>query len=106
MGRCGSRAGAGARRAGSPPLSGCSPDWRISIARGAAARSRETVTDRIAVIGAGQMGSGIAQVFAQSGFRVVMIDVAESALSKGRDTIAKTLDKQIEKGVTPAAERE
>jgi len=64
------------------------------------------VTERIAVIGAGQMGSGIAQVFAQSGFRVVMIDVAESALSKGRDTIAKTLDKQIEKGVTPAAERE
>ena len=63
------------------------------------------MTDRIAVIGAGQMGAGIAQVFAQTGFRVVMIDVADSALNKGRDTIAKSLDKQIEKGVTPAAER-
>ena len=64
------------------------------------------MTDRIAVIGAGQMGSGIAQVFAQSGFRVVMIDVAESALSKGREAITKSLDKQIEKGITPAGERE
>jgi 3-hydroxybutyryl-CoA dehydrogenase len=63
------------------------------------------VTDRIAVIGAGQMGSGIAQVFAQTGFRVVMIDVADSALNRGRETISKSLDKQIEKGITPAADR-
>ncbi|HEV7993719.1 MAG TPA: 3-hydroxybutyryl-CoA dehydrogenase [Gemmatimonadaceae bacterium] len=63
------------------------------------------MTDRIAVIGAGQMGSGIAQVFAQTGFRVTMIDVADAALGKGRDTITKSLDKQIEKGITPAAER-
>jgi 3-hydroxybutyryl-CoA dehydrogenase len=63
------------------------------------------VTDRIAVIGAGQKGSGIAQVFAQTGFRVVMIDVADSALNRGRDTITKSLDKQIEKGITPAGER-
>jgi len=63
------------------------------------------VTDRIAVLGAGQMGAGIAQVFAQSGFQVAMIDVADAALARGRETIAKTLDKQIEKGVTPADQR-
>ena len=63
------------------------------------------MTDRIAVLGAGQMGAGIAQVFAQSGFQVAMIDVADAALARGRETIAKTLDKQIEKGVTPADQR-
>jgi 3-hydroxybutyryl-CoA dehydrogenase len=63
------------------------------------------VTDRIAVIGAGQMGSGIAHVFAQAGFPVTMIDVAEGALGRGRGTIEKNLDRQIEKGTVPASER-
>ena len=56
------------------------------------------MADRIAVIGAGQMGNGIAHVFAQAGFDVVMIDVAQQALDKGRDTIAKNLDRQVKKG--------
>ena len=55
------------------------------------------MAERIAVIGAGQMGNGIAHVFAQSGFDVTMIDVAEAALAKGRDTIAKNLDRQVKK---------
>jgi len=63
------------------------------------------VTDRIAVIGAGQMGNGIAHVFAQAGFPVTMIDVAEGALARGRATIERNLDRQIEKGVVPAGER-
>jgi len=63
------------------------------------------VTDRIAVIGAGQMGAGIAQVFAQAGFPVVMIDVADSALKKGRDTIMKSLDKQVQKEALADSER-
>jgi 3-hydroxybutyryl-CoA dehydrogenase len=63
------------------------------------------VTDRIAVIGAGQMGNGIAHVFAQAGFPVTMIDVAEGALGRGRATIEKNLDRQIEKGAVPASER-
>ena len=56
------------------------------------------MSDRIAVIGAGQMGNGIAHVFAQSGFDVMIVDVADAALAKGRDTIAKNLDRQIKKG--------
>ena len=56
------------------------------------------MVDRIAVIGAGQMGNGIAHAFTQAGLDVTMIDVAESALSKGRATIAKNLDRQVKKG--------
>jgi 3-hydroxybutyryl-CoA dehydrogenase len=53
---------------------------------------------RIAVIGAGQMGNGIAHVFAQGGHDVTMIDVSADALQRGRDTIAKILDRQVKKG--------
>ena len=63
------------------------------------------MTDRIAVIGAGQMGNGIAHVFAQAGFSVTMIDVAEGALARGRGSIEKNLDRQIKKGTVPESER-
>ena len=61
------------------------------------------MTDRIAVVGAGQMGNGIAHVFAQSGFDVMMIDVSADALAKGRGTIEKNLDRQVKKGTLDAA---
>ena len=64
------------------------------------------MSERIAVIGAGQMGNGIAHVFAQHGFAVTMIDVAEGALGRGRATIEKNLDRQIAKGAVPATERD
>jgi 3-hydroxybutyryl-CoA dehydrogenase len=64
------------------------------------------MSDRIAVIGAGQMGNGIAHVFAQSGFPVVMIDVADAALARGRETIARNLDRQVKKGTLAATERD
>jgi 3-hydroxybutyryl-CoA dehydrogenase len=63
------------------------------------------VTGRIAVVGAGQMGNGIAHVFAQHGFPVTMIDVAEGALARGRETIEKNVDRQIKKGALAADER-
>ncbi len=56
------------------------------------------MTEKIAVVGAGQMGNGIAHVFAQSGFSVSMIDVSQAALDKGRATIEKNLDRQVKKG--------
>ena len=59
------------------------------------------MTDRIAVVGAGQMGNGIAHVFAQSGFNVVMIDVSQKALDTGRVTIAKNIERQVKKGIIP-----
>src|SRR6478672_3678622 len=62
--------------------------------------------ERIAVLGAGQMGNGIAHVFAQSGYDVTMIDVAETALEKGKATIASNLDRQIKKGTLQAPDKD
>jgi 3-hydroxybutyryl-CoA dehydrogenase len=50
------------------------------------------------VIGAGQMGSGIAQVAAQAGFRVYLNDVQQSFVERGLATITKNLSRNVEKG--------
>lgn len=52
----------------------------------------------IGVVGAGQMGNGIAQVAAQSGLQVVMSDIADSFVQKGLGTISKNLSRMVEKG--------
>lgn len=52
---------------------------------------------KIAVIGAGTMGNGIAHTFAQSGFKVQLIDISEASLQKGMDTITKNLDRMVAK---------
>ena len=52
---------------------------------------------RIAVIGAGTMGNGIAHTFAQFGFKVNLIDVSKENLQKGIDTITKNLDRMLAK---------
>ena len=62
--------------------------------------------ERVAVVGAGQMGNGIAHVFAQAGFPVTMIDVSREALERGRATIEKNLDRQLKKGALDAAARD
>ncbi|MRG86234.1 3-hydroxybutyryl-CoA dehydrogenase [Salinibacillus xinjiangensis] len=49
------------------------------------------------VIGAGQMGAGIAQVFAQTGFEVKLNDIAEQSLEKGIATIEKNLSRSVKK---------
>ncbi len=51
----------------------------------------------VSVIGAGTMGNGIAHVFAQNGFKVKLIDVAQSQLDKAVVTITKNLDRQVSK---------
>ena len=64
------------------------------------------MTDRVAVIGAGQMGNGIAHVFAQAGIPVTMIDVSEDALRRGRETIEKNMDRQVKKNTLSADDRQ
>ncbi len=51
----------------------------------------------IAVIGAGTMGNGIAHTFAQSGFKVQLIDISEASLKRGMDTISRNLDRMVTK---------
>lgn len=58
---------------------------------------------KIAVIGAGTMGNGIAHVFAQKGFQVNLIDTQSVALEKAIQTIQKNLDRQIAKGIIDEA---
>ena len=64
------------------------------------------MTDRFAVVGAGQMGNGIAHVCATSGFAVTLIDVSADALAKGKGTIEKNLERQVKKGAIDAAARD
>ncbi len=52
---------------------------------------------KIAVIGAGTMGNGIAHVFAQSGFNVNLIDISQASLERGLATIANNLDRMVAK---------
>ncbi|MBW7934846.1 MAG: 3-hydroxybutyryl-CoA dehydrogenase [Gemmatimonadaceae bacterium] len=56
------------------------------------------MSERIAVIGAGQMGNGIAHVCAVAGHDVTMIDINQGALDKAKATIEKNLDRQVKKG--------
>jgi len=64
------------------------------------------MADRVAVVGAVQMGNGIAHTFALAGFPVTLIDVSADALTRARATIGGTLDRQIKKGVIDAAKKE
>ena len=60
----------------------------------------------VAVIGAGTMGNGIAHTFAQSGFKVQLIDISEASLKKGMDTISKNLDRMVAKEAITEAQKQ
>jgi len=64
------------------------------------------VAGRLAVIGAGLMGSGIAQVAAQAGWDVVLRDVTDAALERGVGGIRKSYDRFVSKGTLAAADAE
>jgi 3-hydroxybutyryl-CoA dehydrogenase len=53
--------------------------------------------EQVAVIGAGTMGNGIAQVFAQCGYSVRLIDVSDAALERGLATVGSSLDRLVKK---------
>ena len=60
----------------------------------------------IAVIGAGTMGNGIAHTFAQYGYSVALIDIAQTSLDKGIATITKNLDRQVSKEKISEADKQ
>lgn len=55
----------------------------------------------VGVLGAGQMGNGIAHVFAQFGYQVIIYDIAEVQLEKALATIRQNLERQAKKGAIP-----
>lgn len=62
--------------------------------------------NKIAVIGSGTMGNGIAHTFAQTGFSVNLIDISEQAIEKGIKTIASNLDRMVSKGSISETEKQ
>jgi 3-hydroxybutyryl-CoA dehydrogenase len=62
--------------------------------------------ETIGVVGAGTMGHGIAQVAAQAGYRVLLVDVAHDALERGLRAVEKSLAKLVEKGKVDAGARD
>jgi len=60
----------------------------------------------LGVVGAGQMGNGIAHVAAQTGIPVVMRDLTDAFVKKGLDTVAKNLQRGVDKGKMTAAEKD
>jgi len=61
---------------------------------------------RFGVVGAGTMGNGIAQVAAQAGLEVTLVDIAPAALDKGLAAIDRSLERLVAKGKLAAAERD
>ncbi len=64
-----------------------------------------TTIKKIGIIGAGQMGSGIAQVCAQAGYDVVLSDISDAVLEKALANIGRNYDRQIQKGKLEEAEK-
>jgi 3-hydroxybutyryl-CoA dehydrogenase len=60
---------------------------------------------RVAVVGAGTMGNGIAHVFAQHGWETALIDVSRDVLDRAQQTIAANLDRQLKKGAITAEQK-
>src|SRR5215212_5950685 len=65
-----------------------------------------TEVRRLGVVGAGQMGQGIAQVAAQAGIDVIVVDAAVDFAQAGVGKIKKTLDRLVEKGKLEGAARD
>jgi 3-hydroxybutyryl-CoA dehydrogenase len=60
----------------------------------------------VGVIGAGQMGAGVAQVAAQSGVKVLLTDISEDYVARGHQSIARNLDRMIQRGRFKPEERD
>ena len=65
-----------------------------------------TSPQTIGVIGAGTMGSGIAQACAAAGLSVKMVDVDDAAISRGRNAVASSLDRLVKKDKLSAADKD
>lgn len=61
--------------------------------------------EKVAVIGAGTMGNGIAQVFAQKGYAVNLVDVSEQSLERGLGNISRNIDRMIAKEISTESDK-
>jgi 3-hydroxybutyryl-CoA dehydrogenase len=61
--------------------------------------------ESVGIVGAGQMGNGIAHVFALAGFEVLMTDISQDSLDKALELIDRNLERQVSRGKIPAADK-
>ena len=61
--------------------------------------------ETVGVVGAGQMGNGIAHVFALAGYRVLLNDISEASLAKAIETVDRNLERQVSRGKITAEEK-
>ncbi|MBM1222119.1 3-hydroxybutyryl-CoA dehydrogenase [Ponticoccus sp. SC2-23] len=61
--------------------------------------------EKVGVVGAGQMGNGIAHVFALAGYDVLITDISEEALESGRSLISRNMERQVSRGIIAEEER-
>ena len=61
--------------------------------------------EKVGVVGAGQMGNGIAHVFALAGYDVLMTDISKEALESGRSLISRNMERQVSRGIITEEER-
>src|SRR5205814_2024888 len=73
----------------------------VAAAQGVAGRM-----SRVAVVGAGTMGNGIAHVFAQHGWETMLVDVSAEQLDRAVKTIDANLDRQVKKGTLAADQKD
>ncbi len=67
--------------------------------------AKKMAINSVGIVGAGQMGSGIAHVFALAGYSVILNDVSADSLSKAVASIDRNIERQVAKGKTTAAEK-
>ncbi len=61
--------------------------------------------EKVGIVGAGQMGNGIAHIFALAGFEVLLNDISQDSIDKALATVAKNLDRQVSKGKISEADK-
>jgi 3-hydroxybutyryl-CoA dehydrogenase len=95
------------------PKAGRARRFRLALGEGRVIRSGRTKAKgrvmeirSVGIVGAGQMGSGIAQVFAVAAFDVLMTDISQDALDKALVLVERHLDRQIAKGRMTAADKQ
>ncbi|RWR06832.1 3-hydroxybutyryl-CoA dehydrogenase [Paenirhodobacter populi] len=62
--------------------------------------------EKVGIVGAGQMGNGIAHVFALAGYHVLLNDISQDSIDKALKTVAKNLDRQVSKGKITEADKD
>jgi len=78
---------------------------RNTMSSGAKGSKTPVIIQTVGVIGAGQMGNGIAHVSALAGFDVAMTDISEDALKKSLATIDKNMARQVQRGLITDADK-